>query len=614
MNILDSISSPDDLMKLNNTQLSQLCAELREFLINNVSQTGGHLSSNLGVVELTVALHRVYDTRKDRIVFDVGHQSYVHKILTGRKKDFPTLRQTGGMSGFPKPKESVSDAFIAGHASNSISVALGMARARTLRGESYDVAALIGDGALTGGLAYEGLCDAGQSGEPMVVILNDNGMSINRNVGGISRLLTKQRVKPGYLNFKRNYRRVVGQYPALYDALHGVKEWVKGKLLPDNMFDDLGFYYIGPVDGHDVAQLETALSWARDMREPVLLHVITRKGKGYAPAELEPELYHGVSKFDPRVGVRPSGGGNFSSVFGHELTELAKKDGSITAITAAMAEGTGLVTFQKHFPQRFFDVGIAEGHAVSMASGMAKQGLTPVFAVYSSFLQRGYDMMIHDIALQRLHVVLAVDRAGIVGGDGETHNGVFDVAYLSTVPHMTVLCPSSYAELRSMLDSAVECLDGPVALRYPRGGEGGYRDDHSAGNSALLRDGTDITIVSYGIMINEALKAADILEKNGIHAAVLKINRVNPLMKDDVLPYIRGGALLSVEDVCDAGCVGRRILALASENGVPVKKAALLNLGSGILPHGDTAALMKMSGIDGGSAAEKAVELLKQGV
>ena len=612
MSILDRVNSPDDLLNLSQGQITQLCAEIREFLIDNVSKTGGHLSSNLGIVELTVAIHRVYDTKKDRIVFDVGHQSYVHKMLTGRRKDFPTLRQTGGMSGFPKPGESVSDAFIAGHASNSISVALGMARARTLLGESYDVAALIGDGALTGGLAYEGLSDAGQSGEPMVVILNDNGMSINQNVGGISKLLTKQRVKPGYLNFKRNYRRIVGQYPALYGALHGVKEWVKAKILPENMFDDLGFYYIGPVDGHNEAELETALRWARDMREPVLLHVITKKGKGYAPAELEPELYHGVGKFDPKVGVRPSDKETFSSVFAAELTELAGKDSSITAITAAMAEGTGLVTFKKHFPQRFFDVGIAEGHAVAMASGMAKQGITPVFAVYSSFLQRGYDMLIHDTALQGLHVVFAVDRAGIVGGDGETHNGAFDVAYLSSVPNMTVLCPSSFAELRAMLDSAVTCLEGPVALRYPRGGEGEYRENHAAGNSALLRDGTDITIVSYGIMINEALKAAEILDERGISAAVLKINRINPLMKDDILPYIRGEALLSVEDVCNADCVGERILTIASENGTPVRRAALLNLGSGILPQGDTAILMKKSGIDGESVARKAEELLEK--
>ena len=415
MSILEQIHSPADLKALPEEEIPALCAELRSFLVENLAKTGGHLASNLGAVELTVAIDRVYCTEKDRLVFDVGHQSYVHKILTGRREAFSTLRQFGGIAGFPKPDESVHDAFVAGHASTSISVALGMARARTLTGADYDVIALIGDGALTGGLAYEGLSDAGQSGEPMVIVLNDNGMSINKNVGGMATLLSKQRVKPGYLHFKRFYRSTVGKARGLYKVLHCVKERVKDLVLPNNMFDDMGFYYIGPVDGHDEPQLEKMLRWARDLRQPVLLHVVTQKGKGVAYTEQAPEKYHGVSSFDPVTGALPTPKPDFSHVFGETLSQLADEDPTVVAITAAMLTGTGLTVFAERHPDRLYDVGIAEGHAVTMASGMAKQGLKPVAAIYSSFLQRAYDMLIHDTSLQRLHLVLGVDRAGIVG-------------------------------------------------------------------------------------------------------------------------------------------------------------------------------------------------------
>ena len=368
-----------------------------------------------------------------------------------------------------------------------------MARARTLMGENYDVIALIGDGALTGGLAYEGLSDAGQSGEPMVIVLNDNGMSINKNVGGMATLLSKQRVKPGYLHFKRFYRSTVGKAPGLYRVLHHIKEHVKDLVLPNNMFDDMGFYYIGPVDGHDEPQLEKMLRWARDLRQPVLLHVVTQKGRGISYTEQAPEKYHGVSSFDPVTGALPASKPDFSHVFGQTLSQLADEDPTVVAITAAMLTGTGLETFAKAHPERLYDVGIAEGHAITMASGMAKQGLRPVAAIYSSFLQRAYDMLIHDTSLQRLHLVLGVDRAGIVGNDGDTHNGCFDISYLSSVPYMRILCPASFAELRAMLRKAVTELEGPVAIRYPRGGEGAYQAC-SLEPVTVLREGSDLTL------------------------------------------------------------------------------------------------------------------------
>ena len=611
MSILENINSPEQLRGLDENQLVELCAELRQFLIENVSKTGGHLASNLGAVELTVALHRVYDTSRDRIVFDVGHQSYVHKILTGRRDRFYSLRTLGGISGFPKPCESDDDAFIAGHASNSISAALGMARARTLMHEDYAVAAVIGDGAMTGGLAYEGLSDAGESGEPLVVILNDNGMSISRNVGGMARLLSRSRVRPAYLNFKRVYRKTIGKLPLLYRFAHSVKEKVKSLILHTGMFEDMGFNYLGPIDGHDVVKLEAALRWAREMDEPVLLHVITQKGKGYALAEESPGLYHGVNPFDPERGVTPPAAKDFSAVFGEEMCRMAGKNDRLVAITAAMTAGTGLEKFAESYPERFFDVGIAEEHAVTMAAGMAKQGLVPVAAIYSTFLQRAYDMLIHDVALQKLHVVLGVDRAGIVGRDGETHNGVFDVNYLTSVPNMAIFCPSSFAELRDMLHLAVEKVRGPVAVRYPRGGEGIYRATTAKEPVAVLREGRDICIVSYGIMINQCLKATKLLEKRGHSVKLIKLNLINPLDCEHLAALAAEcGRILVVEDECNAGCVGERLLCAAEKCGVLFERAKLLNLGSGIVTHGSPERLYSVLGLDAESIANTAAEMI----
>lgn len=611
MNILNKVNSSNDIKRLNKNELPQLCAELREFIIENVSKTGGHLASNLGTVELTVALHRVYDSAVDRIVFDVGHQSYAHKIITGRRDAFGTLRCYGGLSGFPKPYEADDDAFIAGHASNSVSVALGMARARTIKGENYSVCAVIGDGAMTGGLAYEGLANVGGSSEPIVIILNDNGMSINGNVGGMAKLLSKERVKPGYINFKRWYRQAVSGMDGIYNASHKLKEALKKSILPSNMFDSMGIYYLGPVDGHDVDQLETVIRWAKEMNTPVLVHVISKKGKGCVYAEEHPDKYHGVGRFDPVTGKMPEAKPCFSSVFGIKLTQLAETNHNIVAITAAMCAGTGLTGFSERFPDRFFDVGIAEEHAVSMAAGMAKQGLLPVVAIYSGFLQRAYDMLIHDVSLQDLHVVFCVDRAGLVGNDGETHHGAFDISYLRSVPHMQVLCPANFAELEAMLDEAVNRMSGPVAIRYPRGGEGRYTDCHAEG-CTHLRSGNDITIAAYGTDINIALNTADILADKGIHADVYKLSRLNSGYYADIIDSMREtGRFLMSEQVCQTGCIADEILAYAERAGVKIECAYTPNLGSGIVVQGTVPELIRHCGLDENSLAKAAEKLVR---
>lgn len=462
MDILERINTHEDLLNLDDGQRGQLCDEIRQFLIDSVSKTGGHLAGNLGVVELSVAIETVFDTNKDRLVFDVGHQSYVHKLLTGRRADFARLRQYGGISGFPKPSESDTDAFVAGHASSSVSIALGMARARTLLHENYDVVTVIGDGALTGGMAYEGLNDAAVSGEPMVIILNDNKMSIGRNVGGLSSHLSRLRSSDNYLDAKRTYRKVIKSLPggeAIYDLSSRLKNKMKRLLLPSTIFENMGFTYLGPADGHDLPNLISLLTAAKELREPVVVHVVTQKGKGYPFAEADPAKFHGIGKFDPLTGKKLGDKVvTYSDSFGEIMVSLAEKNEKVCAITAAMPGGTGLLDFQKRFPNRTFDVGIAEEHAVSMAGGLAKQGMVPVAAIYSTFLQRGFDQIMQDIALLHLHVVLAIDRAGLVGDDGPTHHGVFDVGFLRQMPGMRILNPASLAEQRDMLRWAVEDL------------------------------------------------------------------------------------------------------------------------------------------------------------
>ena len=608
MSVLDKINSSADVKKLDEKELTELCAEIRTFLTENVSKTGGHLASNLGAVELSVALHRVYDTSADRIVFDVGHQSYVHKILTGRKERFGTLRQLGGISGFPKPYESDDDAFIAGHASNSVAVALGMARARTMKGEKYKVACVIGDGSMTGGMATEAIANAAAANEPLVIILNDNNMSINRNVGGMARVFDRMRLKPAYFNFKRAYRQVFRNLPELYRFNHIIKENVKEHLVSDNIFSEMGMYYLGPVDGHNISKLESVLEYAVELDSTVLVHVITKKGKGVPYAENNPDKYHGVGKFDPLTGEMPCPGESFSSKAGEVLSSLADDNKDIVAITAAMTEGTGMDIFALKHPGRIFDVGIAEQTAVAMAAGMAKQGITPFVAIYSTFLQRAYDMLIHDIALQGLHVVFGVDRAGLVGADGETHQGTFDVAYLSSVPGMKIYSPANFAELEYTVRKAIYEDKGPVAVRYPRGGEGEWKELQTD-EVAVIKEGTDFTLVSYGIMINNCLEAARLLEKNGVSAEVVKINVIKPLdysVLDSSI--LKTGKLMTVEDVCTEGSAGEKIAEHIAVSDIKLSYLKLLDLGDGIVEHGSVTELQKKYGLDALSICTKFLE------
>lgn len=592
------------LSDLDDKKAQELANSLRQDLIESVSKTGGHFASNLGIVELTVALHRVYNTARDRLVFDVGHQCYVHKMITGRYDEMSTIRQYNGISGFPKPGESIHDAFIAGHASNSVAVAIGMARARTIQNQNYKVIAIIGDGALTGGLSYEGLSIAGQSNEQILVILNDNGMSIAKNVGGVANHLAHQRLKPQYITFKKYYRKFMKATwlgRKVYAVIHGFKTAIKESLLPCSMFEDMGFTYLGPIDGHDMHQLTNTLRFAKEINGPALLHVRTQKGKGYPFAEKTPSNYHGVSAFDLSVGVPPQSSDNFSGQFGNTLCNLAEKNPKICAISAAMTDGTGLEQFAAKYPNRFFDVGIAEGAAVSMAAGMSKQGAIPVFAVYSTFLQRSYDMLIHDISLLNLHTVFAVDRAGLVGNDGETHHGLFDVAFLDTVPNLTVLAPSNFAELDEMMRRAIDDFSSPVAVRYPRGREGSYTTCAPNENETLLQTGKDITIASYGILINTALEVADKLKDAGITASVVKLNTITPLVADKTIESVsKTKHLLVIEDCAAAGSVGIRLCAMLAQAGLSAK-TILKNAGNGIVTHGSVSQLYKHLGIDADS-------------
>ena len=615
MRILDFISGHDDLIHLDQDQRASLCNEIREFLVQSLSRTGGHLASNLGVVELTVALETVFNSNIDRLVFDVGHQSYVHKLLTGRQADFDHLRQLGGIAGFPKPAESDSDAFVAGHASNSVSIALGMARARTLLGQDYDVVAVIGDGAATGGMVYEALNDVAFSREPMIIILNDNEMSIAPNVGGFAQHLSRLRTKEGYLGLKKIYRSALSKTVftrKLYRATSRIKGWLKRVLLPTTIFENMGLTYLGPVDGNDAEGLITLLRQARDLRCPVLIHVTTKKGKGYAPAEQMPSKFHGVGRFDPETGAMDHKNGiTFSQAFGETMVELAREDAHVCAITAAMPDGTGLTKFQQEFPKRTFDVGICEEHAVSMAGGLAKQGMKPVVALYSTFLQRSYDQILQDVAILKLPVVLAVDRAGLVGEDGETHHGVFDVGFLQHAPGMTILAPACCEELRTMLRWAVKDCNGPVAIRYPRGGDGAYQtvDWDSSRGFSEHRIGDDAAIITYGTLVNRALEAAVLLRENGIQIKVIRLTKLAPLSIDalsDALQAVRSVFVLE-ETHGNAGVCGAIAVALNQ------KQVFGINLGSEYVTHGAVSELYQKHGLDAESIARAVREALDNG-
>ncbi len=618
MSMLERINGHEDLLALNDEERIQLCNEIRTFLVSSVARTGGHLAGNLGVVELSVAIETVFNTREDRLVFDVGHQSYVHKLLTGRQAGFAHLRQYGGISGFPKPAESDTDAFVAGHASNSVSIALGMARARTLLKQNYQVVVVLGDGACTGGMAYEGLNDAAVSGEPMVIILNDNEMSIGRNVGGLAKHLSRLRSSERYLGAKQAYRRLVKQLPGgqtLYHLSSRIKNRIKQLFLKETMFENMGLTYLGPVDGHDLPGLISLLSVAKGLNEPVLLHVLTRKGKGYRFAEEDPAKFHGIGKFNPETGKKLGPKiKTFSDSFGECMEELAGEDPRVCVITAAMPGGTGILNFQKRFPDRTFDVGIAEEHAVSMAGGLAKQGMVPVLALYSTFLQRGYDQLIEDVGLLELHVVLAVDRAGLVGDDGPTHHGVFDVGFLRQIPGMRILTPVSFAEQQDMLRWAVELAQGPVAVRYPRGAEGTYTASDWKGLEGELvkchRTGGDVTLVTYGKLLDNVLGAGKLLAKEGISVTILRLLTVSDLPAEEMARKMAPGKpVIVVEETCTGSGI-REALAWKLRQICPACRVEGRDLGRRFVPHGALGQLHQLCGLDDQSLADYVKEVL----
>lgn len=534
--LLSKIKSPADVKRLDEKDLAKLCSEIREKLIETVSLNGGHLSPNLGVVELTVALHRTFNLPKDSIVWDVGHQSYTHKLLTGRFDDFYTLRQKGGISGFPKRSESKYDDFNTGHSSTSISAAYGIARAKMLSGDQSHTVAVIGDGSFTGGLAFEAMNNAGRFKKNFIVILNDNKMSISKNVGAFPRYLTTVRIQPWYIRVKKNTEKVLSKNPLfgrpISAFLRRSKSKIKNLVYKNTLFDCFGFTYIGPIDGHDIPELENALSAAKKINSPVLLHVVTKKGKGYLPAEENPGTFHGIGKFDIESGEPISSHKGFSAEFGNTLCELAEKDKKICAITAAMAKGTGLEKFSIYHKERFFDVGIAEEHAVTFACGLASKSMRPVFAVYSTFLQRSYDQIIHDAAMSGLHIVLAIDRAGIVGDDGETHQGVFDVSMLNSIPNVTIFSPTYFDGLKCALNSAIYVCNNVAAVRYPRGGELYKPDDF--GEESITYDiygnkDCGKLIITYGRLFSYACKAKEMLAKKGIEVCILKLCKIKPI-------------------------------------------------------------------------------------
>ncbi len=559
MGILSQVNKPADLKKLNKEELKTLSAEIREFLIEKVSKTGGHLSSNLGAVELTIALHRVFDVEKDKIVWDVGHQSYVHKILTGRKGAFDTLRQDGGLSGFPKRDESVADSFNTGHSSTSISAALGFAEANRLSGGDSCAVAVIGDGSMTGGMAYEAMNQAGASKTPLIIILNDNGISISKNVGGLSKKLNQIRSNAGYYNFKDRIKRILRHTPLIGKWLElqiiDLKKGIKNIVFKNEVFENLGIEYMGPIDGHNIEDMEFMFERAKKRGKPVCIHIHTVKGKGYSFAEENPSKFHGIGKFNSENGECVGGSAEtYSMVFGNKLVEIAEKNERVVGITAAMPEGTGLMKFRDEFRDRFFDVGIAEEHAVTFATGLALSGYTPVFAVYSTFLQRAYDQIIHDTALQNAHVVFAIDRAGAVGNDGETHQGIYDLSYLSHIPNMTVLAPKDADELEAMLEYAINDCTGPVAIRYPRGEarRSGAKAEIKDNTPQILTEGDDAVLIGVGTMSDTAVKVAEMLKTDGINVTVVNPRFLKPIQADFYKKY-EDKKVFVLEENCEIG-------------------------------------------------------------
>jgi 1-deoxy-D-xylulose-5-phosphate synthase len=621
--LITKINSPEDLKKLSYEDIKKLSKEIRNFLIESVSKTGGHLASNLGVVELTIALHRVFDTPKDKIVWDVGHQAYVHKILTGRLEKFDSLRKFKGLSGFPKCKESIHDCFETGHSSTSISAGLGMAMARDIKGNKYSIISVIGDGALTGGMAFEALNHAGHSETDFIVILNDNEMSISENVGGLSRYLNRLRTDPAYYKMKDDVEQILSKIPAIGKSVvktaQKAKETIKYFFVPGVLFEELGFTYIGPVNGHDVEELTEVLKRAKKMKGPVLIHTITKKGKGYGFAERYPDKFHGISAFDIKTGkkLKKSEGQTYSEIFGEELIGLAEENEDIVAITAAMPSGTGLSQFAKKYPKRFFDVGIAEQHAVTFAAGLASNGLRPVFAVYSTFLQRGYDQVLHDVCLQNLPVVFGIDRAGIVGQDGETHHGVFDLSYLSNIPNLKILLPKDGNELRIMMKYAFS-QKSPIAIRYPRGiskeieTENNIEDIYHE-KAEIIFKGKDVCIIGVGKMVATALEVAKLLKKDGIESTVINARFVKPLDEATILEGIKDTInIFTLEDNVKIGGFGSQILEMLSKNGVKDRNTKVYAFPDKFVEHGNAEKLFKHHNLDAESIYKDIVAQIKK--
>ena len=601
--ILDNVNSPADLKALDNTELDILCEEIRDFLLDNISETGGHLASNLGAVELSVALHRVFNVPEDKIIWDVGHQSYVHKILTGRKEQFKTLRKYKGLSGFPKTLESDADCFNTGHSSTSISAALGMARARDLKNEAGNIVAILGDGAFTGGMVWEALNDAGHSQTPLIIILNDNNMSISKNVGAVSKYLRELRLNPSYIKSKSVAEKILSSIPfigkAIVKILQEIKSILRFAVYKSNVFDDMGFYYMGPFDGHDTDKLIRVLTQAKQHPGPVFIHIATKKGKGYAPAENNPSMYHGVPPFDRNTGLPKSDTvTDYSQIFGRALTKLGEKNKKIVAITGAMPVGTGVEYFGKKFPDRFFDVGIAEQHGVTLAAGLAISGMIPVIPLYSSFMQRAYDQILHDVCLQNLHVVFPVDRAGIVGADGETHHGIYDISFLSHMPNMTVLSPANFAQLENMLDYAVNVHNGPIAIRYPRGGkECDAPSDFEISRAQVLKPGKKVLIITSGRMINTAMNVAENLPD----CKVLALPVIIPIDSSGIIEASKDAELVvTIEDNVLAGGFGEQIGSLLAETGLKVRFKRFGFPKSPVI-HGTIAELDSHYGVDSDS-------------
>ena len=588
--MLKDIKSPKDIKSLSDSELETLAFEIRKFLIESVSRTGGHLASNLGVVELTLALHYIFDFSEDRLIWDVGHQSYVHKILTGRMNDFPTLRQFGGLSGFPKTSESIYDAFNTGHASTSASAAMGMARARDLASKNHEIVAVFGDGALTGGLIFEALNDAGHSKSKVIFVLNDNNMSISPNVGALSRYLQKLRVKPEYFKSKDFVEDLLSKLPLVANhatnTAKRAKNAVKNKIIPNTLFDNLGLNYIGPVDGHDISALKAVFERAKKSPDSSFIHIRTTKGKGYRPAETNPLKYHGISASN-------STSVSYSDIFGKKLCELSKDNDKIVAITAAMPINTGLSDFSKLYKGRYFDVGIAEEHAVTMAAGLAMGGFTPVVPIYSTFLQRAFDQILHDVCLQNLHVVLCAEHAGVVGEDGETHNGMYDIAFLSQMPNMTLLSPSSFEEFESMLDYAINVHNGPIAIRYPKGAVKSDSHPFEFGKAQIMHDGKEISIISTGRMLKTAKKVAEHFD-----AQLISLPTIKPLDTETLKGALCGKRLaVTIEDAAKAGGINSIISAFTSENSIniPVLPFAFPDAP---ITHGTVEELDKFYGLD----------------